>query len=65
MAKDPICYGEYDPPKSQRFNSLIFAPGMEVDEEATDLKVEYKGKIYYFCAPGCKAQFEEDPEKYL
>ncbi len=39
--------------------------GMEVDEEATDLKVEYKGKIYYFCAPGCKAQFEEDPEKYL
>ncbi|MEO0183929.1 MAG: YHS domain-containing protein, partial [candidate division WOR-3 bacterium] len=26
---------------------------------------EYKGKKYYFCAPGCKKAFEENPEKYL
>ena len=38
---------------------------MEVDENATDLKVEYKGKTYYFCAPGCRTRFEEDPEKYI
>ncbi|MCK4572356.1 YHS domain-containing protein [candidate division WOR-3 bacterium] len=38
---------------------------MEVDEESTELKSEYKGKIYYFCAPGCKKAFEEAPEKYL
>ncbi|MCK4322194.1 YHS domain-containing protein [candidate division WOR-3 bacterium] len=38
---------------------------MEVDKESTELKSEYKGKIYYFCAPGCKKAFEEAPEKYL
>lgn len=26
---------------------------------------EYKGKFYAFCCPGCKPQFEQDPEKYL
>ncbi|TET13505.1 MAG: YHS domain-containing protein, partial [Dehalococcoidia bacterium] len=26
---------------------------------------EYKGKTYYFCAPGCKKAFDADPEKYL
>ena len=26
---------------------------------------EYKGKTYYFCAPGCKRDFDKDPEKYL
>lgn len=25
----------------------------------------YKGKTYVFCCPGCKPQFEENPEKYL
>lgn len=38
--------------------------GMEVDE-STELKTEYKDKTYCFCAPGCKAAFEENPEKYL
>ena len=26
---------------------------------------EYKGKKVYFCCPGCKEQFNEDPEKYI
>jgi YHS domain-containing protein len=38
---------------------------MEVDEETAPAKYEYKGKVYYFCAPGCKKAFEKDPEKYL
>jgi len=38
---------------------------MEVDEKTATLKSEYKGKTYYFCAPGCKKTFEDDPEKYL
>ena len=25
----------------------------------------YKGKIYYFCCPGCKKPFLENPEKFL
>ena len=38
---------------------------MEVDEETAKWVSEYKGKKYYFCAPGCKKQFEENPEKYI
>lgn len=26
---------------------------------------EYKGKKVYFCCPGCKEKFENDPEKYI
>ncbi|MCP2604937.1 YHS domain-containing protein [Candidatus Aminicenantes bacterium AH-873-B07] len=38
---------------------------MNVDEETAQFKSEYKGKTYYFCAPGCKKAFEENPEKYI
>jgi YHS domain-containing protein len=38
--------------------------GMEVDEKTAKFTTKYKGKTYYFCAPGCKIAFEEDPEKY-
>jgi YHS domain-containing protein len=39
--------------------------GMEVNEQTAAATSEYKGKTYYFCAPGCKTAFDEDPEKYL
>ena len=39
--------------------------GMTVDEEKAAATSEYKGETYYFCAPGCKAAFDKDPEKYL
>lgn len=39
--------------------------GMEVDPRTAPAKSEYKGKTYYFCAPGCRAAFDRDPEKYL
>ncbi len=39
--------------------------GMEVDEKSAAARYEYKGKIYYFCAQGCKVAFQRDPEKYL
>jgi YHS domain-containing protein len=38
---------------------------MEVETATAQWKFEYKGKTYYFCAPGCKRSFEADPEKYL
>jgi len=37
---------------------------MTVDERTAKFKSEYKGKTYYFCAPGCKKKFDADPEKY-
>ena len=38
---------------------------MEVAEKKAPAKSLYKGKMYYFCAPGCKKSFDSDPEKYL
>ncbi|GAG71824.1 unnamed protein product [marine sediment metagenome] len=38
---------------------------MEVNEKTAQYKSEYKGKKYFFCAPGCKKAFNENPEKYL
>ncbi len=37
---------------------------MNVDEEKASATYEYQGKKYYFCAVGCKEEFEKEPEKY-
>jgi YHS domain-containing protein len=39
--------------------------GMEVDEKTAPAKSTYEGRIYYFCAPGCKEEFDENPEAYI
>ncbi len=38
--------------------------GMTVPAEPGN-RVEYHGATYYFCCPGCKAKFKEDPARYL
>jgi YHS domain-containing protein len=38
---------------------------MEVEEEKTAAKSDYKGKTYYFCAKACKQKFDKSPEKYI
>ncbi|MGB3715139.1 MAG: YHS domain-containing protein [Candidatus Promineifilaceae bacterium] len=38
---------------------------MEVDEKTAQWKSEFRGQTYFFCAPGCKASFDKNPEKYL
>jgi YHS domain-containing protein len=42
--------------------------GMQVDEEqaeADGLTSEYQGETFYFCSPGCKQAFEQNPEAYV
>ncbi|MFO8035219.1 MAG: YHS domain-containing protein [Anaerolineales bacterium] len=39
--------------------------GMEVEESSAAATSDYQGKTYYFCAPGCKAAFDKEPQKYL
>ncbi len=39
--------------------------GMEIDQRAAAGKSEYMGTTYYFCAPGCKKAFDENPGKYV
>lgn len=39
---------------------------MEVDtDNPPGGKSDYQGTTYYFCAPGCKRAFDQEPEKYL
>ncbi len=38
--------------------------GMDVEESSAKWTSTYNGKTYYFCAPGCKKEFDEDPEKH-
>lgn len=38
---------------------------MKVNEKTAKFKSEYQEKTYYFCAPGCKKAFDNNPEKYL
>lgn len=37
---------------------------MQVDEKSAQYSSIYRGKMYYFCAPGCKKKFDDDPAKY-
>ncbi len=39
--------------------------GMEVDERTAPAKSTYDGKTYYFCAPGCKEEFDENPHDFI
>jgi len=39
--------------------------GKEMKKSEVKVSYEYKGKTYYFCCEGCKANFVENPEKYL
>jgi Cu+-exporting ATPase len=39
--------------------------GMDVDEKSAPAKMEYQGKVYYFCAVRCKEKFKKSPEKYI
>ena len=38
---------------------------MDVDPDSAAGKSEYEGKTYYFCSPGCKKQFDDNPEKFV
>jgi YHS domain-containing protein len=39
--------------------------GMEVEPATAAGSSKYQGQTYYFCSPGCKRQFEQDPQRYL
>ena len=38
---------------------------MTVDEKTVKFTSVFKGKTYYFCAPGCKKAFDNNPEQYV
>lgn len=38
--------------------------GMDVDERKAAGTSVYRGRTYYFCSNGCKAAFDQEPERY-
>jgi YHS domain-containing protein len=44
------------------WNKVCPVRGESVDPEAPT--VEYNGKVYGFCCPGCDMKFAKNPEKY-
>ena len=44
------------------WNKICPVKGNEV--EADSPTVEYDGKVYAFCCPGCDTKFAKNPEKY-
>ena len=38
---------------------------MDIDPQSAAGSSAYQGETYYFCAPGCKRDFDEDPEAVL
>jgi YHS domain-containing protein len=38
---------------------------MTVEPAKAAAQSSYRGTMYYFCCPKCKAAFEREPEKYL
>lgn len=45
------------------WNKICPVKGNEV--EADSPTVEYNGRVYAFCCPGCDTKFAKNPEKYL
>jgi Cu+-exporting ATPase len=38
---------------------------MQIDSEKAAATSQYRDQTIYFCAPGCKAKFDQEPEKYV
>jgi xanthine dehydrogenase accessory factor len=57
----PITNIQSPPP----LESLDPVCGMMVEIATAHFTSEYNGKIYYFCAAGCKRSFDKEPEKFL
>lgn len=51
--------------KKEAFMAKDPVCNMDVEEATAQWSTEYQGKTYYFCAPGCKKAFEENPQNYL
>lgn len=55
-----------DTPQAKTKVELVDDPvcGMMIKPPAAGY-AEYRGKIYYFCSPDCKKDFEKNPGKYI
>ena len=38
---------------------------MDVEPKHAAAQSQYQGQTYYFCAAGCKAKFDANPQQYV
>lgn len=57
----PAGFSEPQKPGTQ---ATCIVSGEQFAINASTLHSEYKGKHYYFCCPGCKTQFDKNPDKF-
>jgi YHS domain-containing protein/positive regulator of sigma E activity len=50
---------------SRLFDTIDPVCKMHVNPQKADAKINYKGRMYYFCNAGCLNEFIRKPEKYL
>ena len=62
MKMEPALMKKHEKEVTKMAKDLVC--GMEVDEKTAAAKSEHMGKTYYFCSPGCKKAFDENPAKY-
>jgi xanthine dehydrogenase accessory factor len=64
-------FAEVPPPRTARGGELPLAEvidpvcGMTVMAGASGLPLEHDGRTWYFCCPGCRRAFSEDPVAYI
>ncbi|HVO41159.1 MAG TPA: YHS domain-containing protein, partial [Aggregatilineales bacterium] len=60
FSKNPLDYLKAEP-------GIAIDPvcGMNVDTASAHYTSDYQGTIYYFCSPGCKLSFDQNPEAFL
>ena len=39
--------------------------GMMIEPQDAVSSQEYKGQTYYFCNPGCKRKFDQNPQQFV
>ena len=54
-------------PKAEAKPPIALDPvcGMRVNPEAAPARYKFQGQTYFFCCPGCRAKFEQEPARYL
>ncbi len=63
--REPVTTMHMEKPASTGKTARDPVCGMEVNVDKAPATSVYQGQTYYFCAPGCKREFDNNPAKYV
>jgi len=65
-AKGELAMGSgLDLPETRAETAIDLVCEMTVPADETSRPFDYQGTTYYFCSPGCRRAFENDPESFI